>query len=391
MSQHGSENRKLKGHKTRSPACSPGAHRPGFHPSASPPPLILESASLSKKGSGVREGAGTLPGCPERRAGAAKARGVGGVQRCASQRGRQGADHTACSPSRGSGFAGASPPPLRAACGRTWPLRTRGSRGRSLSPLPAGGSPASPHPPLSPSLPSLPILGFSIISQCDGHLSRSPGLSLCVRGVGRPHCFSCSCVPARLASPARGLPGSGSLSPELCLGLCSSRPPPASASGFPPCLCASVSPGDRRSPSWSPRLWSSSWSLAESPSLPGFSSSRAEPRGSAKPSPCQVTVKSPCDPKAPRIPRRNRASARSPRAVPWGALGPPPSTHTHTHTRAVDGVQLQLHCAKGAQKGAGLEIRKQTLARAGTWENLSAPCGSEWPPRPLGDPKRGSG
>lgn len=133
----------------------------------------------------------------------------------------------------------------------------------------------------SPSLPSLPILGFSIISQCDGHLSRSPGLSLCVRGVGRPHCFSGSCVPARLAAPARGLPGSGSLSPELCLGLCSSRPPPASASGFPPCLCASVSPGDRRSPSWSPRLWSSSWSLAESRSLPGFSSSRAEPRGSA--------------------------------------------------------------------------------------------------------------
>ena len=277
------------------------------------------------------------------------------------------------------------PTPLCAACGRTWPLRTRRSRGRSLSSLRAGGSPASPHPPLSPSLPSLPILGLSITSQRDGHLSRSPGLSLCVRGVGRPHCFSGSCVPSRLASPARGLPGSGSLSPELCLGLCSSRPPPASARGFPPCLCASVSPGDYRSPSWSPRLWSSSWSLAESPSLPGFSSSRAERPGSANPLPL---------PSNNEKPLRSESPSYSPQepgllAVPWGALGPPLPTQTHTHTHP--GCRWSAAAITLRKRGQGIEIRKQTLARSGTWENLSAPCGSEWPPRPLGDPKRGSG
>ena len=264
--------------------------------------------------------------------------GGGGVQRCASQRGRQGPGHTARRGFRLRWGQAPHPPPtpLRAACWRTCPLRTRRSRGESLSSLPAGGSPASPHPPLSPSLPSLPILGLSITSQRDGHLSRSPGLSLCVRGVGRPHCFSGSCVPSRLASPARGLPGSGSLSPELCLGLCSSRPPPASARGFPPCLCASVSPGDCRSPSWSPRLWSSSWSLAESRSLPGFSSSRAERPGSANPLPLPSNNEKPLRSESPSYsPQELGLPPQSPRRPLGSPRTPPAPTHTHTHTHGL--------------------------------------------------------
>ena len=138
---------------------------------------------------------------PRAQRGGRQGGGLGEVQSRASQRGRQGAGHTACSPAGGSGLVGvrASPllaaPSLRAACGRTWPLRSRRSRGRSLSSLPAGGSPASPHSPLSPSLPGLPILGLSIISQSDGHLSRSAGLSLC------PGCRSPSLFQRLLRPP----------------------------------------------------------------------------------------------------------------------------------------------------------------------------------------------
>lgn len=260
---------------------------------------------------------------------------------------------------RGSGFAGASPAPPLAAGRLSLSALAAPEVGASLL-LPAGGSPASPHPPLSPSLPSLPILGFSIISQCDGHLSGLRPLS--VRGVGPPSLFQRLLRPHELSGP-------GSRSPRLRLALSSFvsgstlRPPPASASGgFPPCLCASVSPGDRRSPS-GPRA--SGAPLGASPD-PGLSRAFHLPRrarGSAKHPPLpKVTMKSPCDPGSPSYsPQEPGLRPQSPRRPLGSPRTPPPPEHTHTHTRAVDGVQLQLHCAKGAQKGAGLEIRESKL------------------------------
>ena len=92
-------------------------------------------------------------------------------------------------------------------------------------PLFAAGrtSPASPHSHLCLACPSsVSPSSLRAMVTCRGLRA-----SLSVRGVGRPHCFSDSCVPSRLASPApaSSLPSfvSGSAHPGLPL------PPPAAS------------------------------------------------------------------------------------------------------------------------------------------------------------------
>ena len=265
-------------------------------------------------------------------------------------------------PVGGSGFAGARPP--------THPPRP--------SALPAGGlvlsALAAPEVRASlrcrlGALPPLRIrLSLHLCLACPSSVSPSPpsatgtcrGLQASLSVSGVSVALIVSAAPAspldsrpRLAvSPAlaRSLPSfvSGSALPGLPL------PPPAASLpvSVPRSLPATVglplgprASGAPLGASPSPRL---------SRAFPAPAPSAGAPQ---TPSPCQVTMKSPCDPKAPRIPRRNWAYPRSPLAVPWGALGLPPPTHTHTHTpthththpRVVDGVQLQLHCAKGGK------------------------------------------
>ena len=119
--------------------------------------------------------------------------------------------------------------------------------------------------------------------------------------------------------------------------------------------------------------------------VPGLRKPPPLPSNNEKPLRSKSPSHSPQEPGlAPQSPRRPLGSPRT------------PPTHTHTHTRThTHGLWMECSCnymaQRGRKRGQGIEIRKQTLARAGTWENLSAPRGSEWPPRPLGDPKRGSG
>lgn len=172
---------------------------------------------MRKEAGGVEEGggegaevsgSGTLGDAPS--AARVAEAGRGGAER---QRGRQGRVPTArsrwkdlASPGRRVGApALARTPRLRS------PRRCRGQRLPSLAPGLARLSASASRLvlPLWPS--SLAFLNPSLSLSTP----RSPAevsRSLCVRGVGRPHCFSCFSVLPRPASPARGLSRSGSLS-----------------------------------------------------------------------------------------------------------------------------------------------------------------------------------
>ena len=227
-------------------------------------------------------------------------------------------------PAGGLGLSGVAAPEvgasLRCRPGARPPLRIRLSPHLCLA-CPSSASPSSPRAMVT----------------CRGLRA-----SLSARGVGRPHCFSDSCVPPRLASRLAVPPATASSLPRSAHpGL--PLPPPAAPLpvSAPRSLPATVGL------LLGPRASGAPLGASPSPRLSrAFPAPAPSARAPQTPSPCQVTMKSPCDPKAPRIPHRNRAvpwGALGPpqhthththrnRAVPWGALGPPQHTHTHTHT-----------------------------------------------------------
>ena len=102
--------------------------------------------------------------------------------------------------------------------------------------------------------------------------------------------------------------------------------------------------------------------------VPGLRKPPPLPSNNEKPLRSKSPSHSPQEPGlAPQSPRRPLGSPRT----------PPTPTHTHTHayTRVVDGVQLQLHGAKGTQKGARDRNQK---ANFGTGRDLGKPFS---PPR----------
>lgn len=348
-SQPGSEKRKQKA-QIPQPWLQPrrGANRPGPSPHPHPPRgrRYLERRPQGRRGRG-REAKVFRSGTLGSALSAARVTQVW-VQRCA-ERGRQGAGRTGRSP-LGLLASPEPPPPPPAPCATP-----------SRSPRAVSASPDSPPPPrrweppfaAHPGLARLSasasrsVLGLfhhlylalpssvppSVSLHQPGATVTCRGLwaSLCVPGVCRPHCFSCFSVLPRLASSARCLSGSGSFSRALSRSLpisVSSLPLPAAslpisasqslpaAVGLPHCPRASGAPlGASRRPSLSR----------------AFPALAPSARARQTPSPCQITMKSPCDPKAPCLPRRNRSSTPTPaattvpHAVPWGALEPTPS------------------------------------------------------------------
>lgn len=281
-------------------------------------------------------GSGTLGDAPS--AARVAEAGRGGAER---QRGRQGRVPTACSrwkdlasPGRRVGSpALARTPRLRS------PRRCRGQRLPSLAPGLARLSASASRLvlPLWPS--SLAFLNPSLSLSTP----RSPvevSRSLCVWGVGRPHCFSCfsvlprPCVPGSLSLPL-WLPLLSFVWVSAHLGL----PPPPSR--LPPQLCRL---GPSRLPSVSlivpapPELRSEPLCV---PVSPGFSNSGAERPGSANLLPLPSHNENPVQPESP-WPFRQEAGVLPPQfptlslAESWDNTPPP----------VVERAQLRVQCAK---------------------------------------------
>lgn len=238
---------------------------------------------------------------------------------------------------------GPSAPPAAAEVGASRAAGLPPARPRSVAPHLA--SPSSVQPS---------------VSRRGRHLSRSPGLS--PSGVSVALIVSA----AFLSSPDWRPPLTGSPalapSPELCLGLCPSRspppkPPPASPS---PSLRLSLS---RQLPV--SLLVPAPLGLLRVPVSPGLFQLPRRAPGLGHPSPCQVTMRSPGAPKAPRLLRGSGVSPGSFPRRPLGSPGTPPPT---------PGCRASTASITLRKRGGGRNRKANFGAGGGPGNNLPAPA-----------------